>query len=358
MGPASILEASLQLDYWDFEFGDIRGKGIHWDGPQDEVKTKSHKYKNLAQRVMNSWSEIDPWSELEAIPVLSEENKKELAAVNQASQELNDWLYKKTLAVLNAPQKAKVGIIGGDHSSPLGSIKAHCEKYPQMGLLHIDAHADLRKSYQGFKGSHASIMRNVMELEKAPSILTQVGVRDYCEEEFNYICQRKDIQCFFDRDIKSQLFSNTHWDDICHSIIQTLPDKVYISLDIDGLSPEFCPHTGTPVPGGLSYDQTIHLLSVLRKSHKTVIGFDLCEVAPAGKEERVGTDENDEDDESDKSDANNGSNGSDASNDINEFNQRKSAREWDANVGARILYQLCGLVLQPSSTEGFRHTKK
>ena len=94
------------------------------------------------------------------------------------------------------------------------------------------------------------------------------------------------------------------WYNLCHSIIKSLPLNVYVSFDIDGLSPEFCPHTGTPVPGGLSYDQAIYLLAELRKSDRQVVGFDLCEVAPDPNGEQ----------------------------------------EWDGNVGARLLYQLCGLL--------------
>ena len=285
-GPQAIVNASAQIDYLDFEFGDIRKRGIYWEGPQEKIRSKSQKYKDMAQKVRQ---------------IGNVEDQRGLMAVNKASQELNHWLYNKTLSAF--AENKKVGVVGGDHSSPFGSIKAHCEKYPNLGILHLDAHADLRDAYQGFNHSHASILRNVMELREAPSTLVQVGVRDYCEEEFNYINKKENIKCFFDRELKRKLFSGTYWNDICHSIMGELANEVYVSFDIDGLSPESCPHTGTPVPGGLSYDQVVHLLSELRKSGKKVVGFDLCEVAP-------------------------GPHG-----------------EWDGNVGARLLYQLCGLTL-------------
>ena len=289
-GPQVIREASTQLDYLDFEFGDIRRRGIYWDGPQEKVKCKSQKYQEIAQRAICEFNKTG-----------SVKSKDHLIVVNRASEELNSWLYDKTRRAFS--ENKKMGVVGGDHSSPLGSMKAHCEKYPNLGVLHIDAHADLRKAYQGFHYSHASVIRNLMELQIAPSTLIQVGVRDYCEEEFNYIHQKENITCFFDRELKRKLFSGVCWTDLCHSIISELPDEVYISFDVDGLSPEFCPQTGTPVPGGLSYDQAIHLLSELRKSCRRVVGFDLCEVASRGES------------------------------------------EWDGNVGARLLYQLCGLTL-------------
>ena len=222
--------------------------------------------------------------------------------MNKASEEVNLWLYNKTKQALS--EGKFIGILGGDHSSPLGAMKAYCEHYTNFGVLHIDAHADVRLSYQGFSYSHASIMRNLMELNQAPSALVQVAVRDYCEEEWSYIQSRENIKCFFDRDLKKQLFLGTQWHNLCHSIIKSLPPNVYVSFDIDGLSPESCPHTGTPVPGGLSYDQAIYLLAELRKSDRQVVGFDLCEVAPHPNDEQ----------------------------------------EWDSNVGARLLYQLCGLL--------------
>ena len=289
-GPQAILEASVQLDYWDFEWGDIRQKGIYWDGPQREIECQSQKYKEIVQSVQKGLSASIP---------------DQIDSVNQASRRLNQWLYNKTLPVIS--ENKAVGVVGGDHSCPLGSMQAYCEKYNDLGVLHIDAHADLRKDYQGFKFSHASIMRNLMELENPPATLVQVGVRDYCEAEKNYIEAKENIKCFFDRTLKKKWLSGISWEDLCRSIVKELPCRVYISFDIDGLDPELCPHTGTPVPGGLSYDQVVFLFNQLIKSGRQIVGFDLCEVAPGPQ------------------------------------------GEWDGNVGARILYQLCGLTLFKTS---------
>ena len=101
--------------------------------------------------------------------------------------------------------------------------------------------------------------------------------------------------------------SGRTWQDICREIVSTLPQKVYVSFDIDGLTPDHCPSTGTPVPGGITFNEAVFLLSELASSGRTIVGFDLCEVAP---------DQSDED------------------------------NYWDANVGARILYKLCGFTLK------------
>jgi agmatinase len=167
--------------------------------------------------------------------------------------------------------------------------------------LQIDAHADLRVAYEGFEFSHASIMYNALKVPQV-STLTQVGIRDYCEDEKQLIDVDKRIHTFFDDAIKHQQYEGKTWKDICKQIIKTLPDKIYLSIDIDGLDPKLCPNTGTPVPGGFEFEQVIYLLHEVVKSGKQIIGFDINEIAP-GKD------------------------------------------EWDANVGARLLYRVSNLCL-------------
>ena len=198
-----------------------------------------------------------------------------------------------------------IGLVGGDHSSPYGAIQAISEKYKKdFGILHIDAHADLRKAYEGFLWSHASIMYNVMESSFAPKKLVQVGIRDFCEFEYDYSNSRKDIVTFFDLELANQVQSWVSWRALCDQIVSELPQNVYISFDIDGLDPSLCPNTGTPFPGGLSYAQALALLKSLEAQGKRIVGFDLCEVSPG-----------------------------------------ESEMDWDGNVGARILYKLCGWAL-------------
>ncbi|MDJ0840129.1 MAG: agmatinase family protein [Acidobacteriota bacterium] len=226
--------------------------------------------------------------------------KADQQKVNAASRELNRSLYETSRRWLSRGKA--VGVLGGDHSSPLGHMKACLEKEPGSGVLHLDAHHDLRNAYEGFTYSHASIMYNLLTETPELGLLVSVGIRDYCEDEAIFARRNPKVTTFYDRDLKRDLARGVNWAACCEKIIDALPKRVYISFDIDGCTPDLCPHTGTPVPGGLSFDRTVFLLEALVESGRRIIGFDLCEVAP---------------------DTNDPSN------------------EWDMNVGARFLYKLC-----------------
>ncbi len=297
LGPKAVITASPQLDLYDLNFGNISERGIHVLNESEEINKLCSEAAPAARNII---AYHDDYSKEEPLPT---ELITDLNLTNKNCQSMVDIVYKKSLELLDNTKT--VAILGGDHSSPLGLIKAIGEKYSgNFGILHIDAHADLRMSYQGFKHSHASIMYNTLDLQHSPKTLTQVGVRDFCEEEKNIIDNDSRINTYYGSQISSNIYEGKNWNQQCLEIVQSLPQNVYVSFDIDGLSPDLCPNTGTPVPGGLSFPQAEHLFKVLKESKKTVIGFDLCEVAP---------------------DPTNNS-------------------EWDGNVGARILYKLCGLV--------------
>lgn len=110
--------------------------------------------------------------------------------------------------------------------------------------------------------------------------LVQVGIRDYCDEELDMIQNSNGrITTFFDKDIKEQQFEGKTWKQLCTEIVDSLPQKVYISFDIDGLDPKLCPNTGTPVPGGFELDHIFYLFKQLKESGRKIIGFDLNEVS-------------------------------------------------------------------------------
>ena len=291
-GPQHILEASPQLDLFDLTYQTPYKKGIHLLPIDDSIKAKNTLLRPIAQDLQRKREEGISFSE---------EDKRQEDRINQGCIETHDWVYNCSKDIL-ADHKIPA-VVGGDHSTPFGLIKALFEQHPDAGLLHIDAHADLRVAYQDFVHSHASIMHNVMALEHAPTSLVQVGIRDFCEEEYRRITSDSRIHTFFGPQLQDALFEGSTWAHLCHQICSKLPQKVYVSFDIDGLSPLFCPSTGTPVPGGLSFSQARYLLKTLAQSNRNIIGFDLNEVAPS------------------------------------------SQGEWDGNVGARILYQLCGAAL-------------
>ncbi len=296
-GPRIIREASAQIDLFDFETKTAYEAGYFMKTISEEIQNNSKKYKELAQKVIALRTEMsDDEKQINAL----------ISEVNAASKKCTDWVYTETKKILDAGKL--FGLVGGDHSTPFGAIRAICEKHSanqksEVGILHLDAHSDTRCAYQGFEQSHASIMYNVMNLPlgSRPQKLVQVGIRDFCEEEFDFINSRSDIKTFFDIDVKQRLLKGESWASVAADIISELPQKVYISFDIDGLDPRFCPSTGTPVIGGLSADEVFFLFNLLAQSGRQIVGFDLNEVSTGDADEA----------------------------------------EWDGNVGARMLYKLC-----------------
>jgi agmatinase len=300
-GPMIIRQASEQVDLFDFETGKAYEQGYYMREIPQDLLNMNDKFKEKAQTVIGMRTNLS--DDHATIDTLVKE-------VNGACDKMSAWVYEQCSDVL---KKGKLlGMVGGDHSSPLGAIRAVSDFHKgDFGVLHIDAHADLRKAYQGFTQSHASIMYNVMTDAKKPKKLVQVGIRDFCEEEYDYSQKNPDIKTFFDIDLKHRMFKGETWEKICKDIIAELPDKVYISFDIDGLDPAFCPNTGTPVPGGMSVDQIFFLFGELYRSGKKIVAFDLNEVSTGGLTEEEA--------------------------------------EWDGNVGARILYKLCGWLTKSNS---------
>lgn len=282
-GPQQILDASPQLDLYHFDFPKAWQQGIYMLEVSEEIQKLNNQYKTKAQEIIL----------LQEKGKSVEELKTQIDVINTACHELRKWVFEQTTTLLN--RKKKVVLLGGDHSTPLGYLQALAQHHESFAILQIDAHADLRKAYEGFELSHASIMYNALKIEQV-SQLVQVGIRDICDEEVDLINSNEKITCFYDHNLKREAYQGKTWQLQIEAIVATLPQKVYISFDIDGLDPKLCPNTGTPVPGGFEFQQAIELIRAVKLSGKEIIGCDLNE---------VGND------------------------------------EWDANVGARILYQLC-----------------
>jgi agmatinase len=292
-GPQAIFEASHQVDLFDFHVERPYEAGLMMKDISKEIGSWNEEAKTEAQKIIEVGGQIEGNPEL----------KKSLARVNELSAKVNTWVKNQTEKLLS---DGKIpGLIGGDHSVPLGAFHAVAKKFGKFGILHFDAHSDTRIAYEGFQYSHASIMHNA--LEEIPEIqkLVQVGIRDFCEQEWDY-CQSQGsrVEIFFDAKMNEWKHSGKSFLEIAKMMIHALPDQVWISFDIDGLDPRFCPHTGTPVPGGLDFNEVVSILEALAKSGKKIIGFDLNEVAPGPESD-----------------------------------------EWDANVGARLLYKLTGFTL-------------
>lgn len=290
-GPKAILEASTQIDY------EIPGIPNAWKLGMAMAEIPE-VWESLGKTLRTQSEIYIEWLESGSDDALKDEMGKRLTQINEECAQLMRYVQQETEYWR---QQGKLTILlGGDHSTPLGHMLA-CAQQEEFGILQIDAHADLRKAYEDFDYSHASIMFNALQSSNI-SKLVQVGVRDYCEEEENYINNSKGrVVTFFDQDIKEAQFDGKTWSAQCAEIVSELPEKVYVSFDIDGLDPKLCPNTGTPVPGGLELDQVTYLIKEVVKSGRNIVGADLTEV----------------------------SSGND---------------EWDANVGARALYRLGCLI--------------
>lgn len=294
-GPEAVRRASRQVDLFDLTTGNPWKSGIVMLDDPIGIRDLNRVTEDLADPIIARGGDVNGDRKLQGA----------LQEVNANGVKLNRHVFKQTSEWLDLGKI--VVVVGGDHSVPFGAIKAYAERHPGMGILHIDAHADLRDAYEGFRWSHASIMYNVQRHIDGVATIVQVGIRDLSEEEKKLIDSSGgslvSIFTFFDEEISEAMAVGSTWLGICDKIIGSLPKEVYISFDIDGLDPAFCPHTGTPVPGGLSFNQVLVLFKELARKRR-IVGFDLNEVAPG-----------------------------------------KDGDEWDANVAARLLYKMIAYTL-------------
>ncbi len=291
-GANNILAASAQLDLYDHDVKDAWKMGLFMRPLNETWLEKAAKNREKAEKHIDF---------LENGGILSENSAMQanLDEVNAACDELRNWVYSETKAILDSGKL--VGLVGGDHSTPLGYLQALAERYDEFGILHFDAHLDLREAYEGFTYSHASIFYNALKIPQMTRMVS-IGIRDYCEEEVELIeNQENRVQVFYDTYVKKQVYKGISLYSIYQNLIEMLPKNVYISFDIDVLTPHLCPNTGTPVPGGMEFQEAMFLIKCVLESGRKIIGFDLSEVAGEGN-------------------------------------------EWDGNVGARVLYKLANVM--------------
>jgi agmatinase len=297
LGPSAIMRASKQVDLYDHHFGPVYKRGVYMEDEPGSLVQLFGRARALAEPIISKGGP-EP-ADMESI-----------AEIAKVGSEVNDMTYGAFAALLYSGKSP--GLLGGDHSTPFGAMRA-CADLAEaldprggLGILHLDAHMDMREAFEGFEWSHASIMYNLLANVPEVHKLVQIGIRDYSEGELEAAKKfGKRIQTNFDGDWAARMLDGEKFATLARRAISGLPKHVYVSFDIDALDPALCPHTGTPVPGGLSFNQAALILRMLADSGRTVLGFDLVEVAPG---------------------------------------RCSSEPEIDANVGARILYKLCGLV--------------
>lgn len=287
--PARVMEASYQVDLYDQDYPSGWKHGFFMLDIPEQLKETNKKLNAKSREVIRLLEAGESDTSNAVI-------HKSLELVNDACEQMREWVFKQAQKLLQ--YNKKVVLLGGEHSTPLGLIQALSLKKPGFGILQIDAHADLREAYEGFTYSHASIMHHALKQEGVKKIV-QVGIRDICQEEIDAIeASNGRVEVFYDRYLKDSMMEGRNFASLAEEIIDCLPQEVYVSFDVDGLEPGLCPNTGTPVPGGLSYEQAEFILRKVVDSGRQIIGADINEVGD---------------------------------------------NPWDANVGARLLYKLCNL---------------
>ena len=288
-GPQAVIDASYQLDLyspvlekaWDMKLHTLEISEV-WKKHSQTLRKDSQKYIDF----LSEGGEVEEHPEMLRI----------LAHVNKGCADLHAWSAQ--VAREHLKQGRRLLTLGGDHSVSQGPLRAAADHFGDISILHFDAHADLREAYEGFDDSHASIMFNALKHRNIKKIV-QVGVRDVSQFEIDLIKNDDRIKDFPDWILQERKAGGESWATISKEIIGHLGPQVYISFDIDGLDPKLCPHTGTPVPGGLEFFEATSLIQAVVNSGRKIIGADLVEVAPGPKGD-----------------------------------------EWDGNVGARVLFQL------------------
>lgn len=294
-GPEVVLEASSQVDLttpyaerpWERKIGTLPISQAWFEA--------SRKLRATAEKVISGLEEGRAEKDFE----------RELNLINTEGARFHADVRKSVAEMLERGKK--VVLLGGDHSTSWGAIQAHADRYPGLSVLHYDAHADLRVAYEGFAHSHASIMNHVKDMPGVAK-LVQVGIRDYSPDEKEESERNPKIRTFFDTELKHARYRGKTWDRLCDEIVGELGPNVYVSFDIDGLDPRYCPNTGTPVPGGLEFDESVYLLWKVVQSGRKLVGADLVEVS------------------------------------VGEGTPGEDTTDWDANVGARLLWQMCALL--------------
>ncbi|PKP15399.1 MAG: agmatinase, partial [Bacteroidetes bacterium HGW-Bacteroidetes-22] len=202
-GPQAMLDASLQIDLFDFHAENAWENKISSLGEEESIVLLNEEFRPMAEDVIDHLSEGGTPDNPQIIQALSQ--------INAASEKMNTYVYQTAMHWM---EKGKIpAVVGGEHSVPLGLIQALTEKYPTMGILHIDAHADLRKAYEGFTYSHASIMYNALQLNEVSRVV-QVGIRDVCQDEIDTVrAANGRIVLFNDYLLSDKKFMGQPWAD-------------------------------------------------------------------------------------------------------------------------------------------------
>lgn len=279
--PDAIIEASRHIELHEPMSPNSWRKGIATLPIDYTIQDLSHRLRSDAERVVKAGEEF-------GVSILNNiMHERRLRRINEGSESINTLIYNEARKWYT---KGKiVGLVGGDQSTAYGAIRAAGECYDNIGILHIDSRCNLKESNHGFTHSHSSIMHNVLRDVSSVKRLVSVGVREFSPKEWERAESDERIRLFTGQHIWEQHFEGATWGKTCDKIIAELPEVVYLSLDIDGLTIECSPHTGTSVPGGLRFPEVVYLLGRIIASNRRIVGFDLTEVVPDAEDKTDAT---------------------------------------------------------------------
>jgi agmatinase len=254
---------SLPFEFSEFESSEF----VILPVPYQETTTFKAGTKEGPHAILYASKEVETFDEeLNQEPFkVGIHTLEEMEVTMRGPEKMVEKVYKiaKELVDMNK----RVVLLGGEHTVSIGLVKAESEKYENLSVLQLDAHADLRDSYQESKYSHACVMRRIGEI--APFV--GVGIRNLSLEEHEFV-QKKKIDLFFAKD----LMKDDGWID---RVLTKLSENVYLTIDLDFLDPSIMPSVGTPEPGGLLWYQTLDLLKKVA-DNKNIVGFDCVELCP------------------------------------------------------------------------------
>ena len=270
--PDAIIEASRSVDFFEPMAPDSWRKGIATVPIDYTIQDMSHRLRSDAERIVKVHEKQG------GTPFDNLVYERSLRRVNEGFQALNDNIYKQSQTWLS--EGKIVGLVGGDQSTAYGHIRAVAEHHGSLGVLHIDSSCNLKSCHQGFEFSHASVMHNILRDVPQVECLVGVGVRAFSPEEWQRAESDPRVKLFTGQSIWSRHFEGVLWSTICNEIVESLPQNVYVSLDVNGLTVECSPHNGMVVAGGVRFPEVIYLLGKIVDSGRKIVGFALSEVLP------------------------------------------------------------------------------
>ena len=267
--PDAIIEVSNRKDLYDIRrdisyYGAVATAEIDYN-----IQECSGRLGHEAERIALSIEESD---------TIGERTLSRIERVNIGFGEMQASVYRQVRRI--AKSGKQVAVVGGDQSVAFGAVKALSEYHKSIGVLNIDAHADLKQENVPYIYSHTTVMRNIAEELPHVERIVGVGVRDIAHDELAFASANDKIKLFFSEELAARRFEGETWGKICDELCEALPEKVYISFDIDALKIEFCHNTNAPVPGGMTFDEVIYLINRVVATGHTIVGFDITEVVP------------------------------------------------------------------------------